>query len=271
MRDAELTEKITGVHATSRGSRGAPRIHATLRRAGDRCGRPGRALVRRRHLHPDRRGPALPGHRRRHRLPPRRRPGHRRPPADRAGRRRTADHLPSAPARSAAHRRRHGRRLVAKRDQPRLQGTLGQYPVPLRHRAARERVGTGGTAPTRSSAHPAPAVPAPATPIRTTSAAAATSGSPERKTPPSFGSASRIWPTRDEADRRAAATGPSSARRADWPLTVIEATSNPVCHGGVRQRANTARGLIASLMLPGCREACRSALGDTKSRRRADL
>lgn len=39
VRDAELTEKITEVHETSRGSYGAPRIHAVLRRDGDGCGR----------------------------------------------------------------------------------------------------------------------------------------------------------------------------------------------------------------------------------------
>jgi putative transposase len=39
VRDAELTGKITEVHRTSRGTYGAPRIHAVLRRDGDRCGR----------------------------------------------------------------------------------------------------------------------------------------------------------------------------------------------------------------------------------------
>lgn len=39
VRDAELTQKITEVHADSRGSYGAPRIHAVLRRSGDGCGR----------------------------------------------------------------------------------------------------------------------------------------------------------------------------------------------------------------------------------------
>ncbi|WP_042374706.1 IS3 family transposase, partial [Streptacidiphilus neutrinimicus] len=38
-RDAELTAKITDVHETSRGSYGAPRIHAVLRRDGEPCGR----------------------------------------------------------------------------------------------------------------------------------------------------------------------------------------------------------------------------------------
>ncbi|GGU84812.1 transposase [Streptomyces albospinus] len=37
LRDAELTEKITEVHETSRGSYGAPRIHAVLQGDGDRC------------------------------------------------------------------------------------------------------------------------------------------------------------------------------------------------------------------------------------------
>ncbi|MGI5518428.1 IS3 family transposase [Streptomyces sp. CA-106131] len=37
--DAALTEKITEIHAESRGSYGAPRIHAALRQDGDRCGR----------------------------------------------------------------------------------------------------------------------------------------------------------------------------------------------------------------------------------------
>lgn len=39
VRDAELTEKITEVHEASRGSYGAPRVHAALRRDGGRCGR----------------------------------------------------------------------------------------------------------------------------------------------------------------------------------------------------------------------------------------
>ena len=39
VRDAKLTGKIIEVHAISRGSYGAPRIHAALQRAGDRCGR----------------------------------------------------------------------------------------------------------------------------------------------------------------------------------------------------------------------------------------
>lgn len=38
-RDADLAEKIAEVHETSRGSYGAPRIHAVLKRGGDRCGR----------------------------------------------------------------------------------------------------------------------------------------------------------------------------------------------------------------------------------------
>ncbi|MFI9322652.1 IS3 family transposase [Kitasatospora aureofaciens] len=39
VRDTELTEKITKVHETSRGTYGAPRVHAALHRDGDRCGR----------------------------------------------------------------------------------------------------------------------------------------------------------------------------------------------------------------------------------------
>ncbi|WP_406174363.1 IS3 family transposase [Streptomyces sp. NBC_00996] len=39
VRDAELTEKITQVHDRSRGTYGAPRIHAVLQRQGDECGR----------------------------------------------------------------------------------------------------------------------------------------------------------------------------------------------------------------------------------------
>ncbi|MEV7186005.1 IS3 family transposase [Kitasatospora sp. NPDC093102] len=39
VRDAELTEKITEVHATSRGTCGAPRVHAVLQGDADRCGR----------------------------------------------------------------------------------------------------------------------------------------------------------------------------------------------------------------------------------------
>ncbi|WP_216590913.1 IS3 family transposase [Streptomyces brasiliscabiei] len=39
VRDAELTEQITEVHAKSRGTYGAPRIHAVLKREGALCGR----------------------------------------------------------------------------------------------------------------------------------------------------------------------------------------------------------------------------------------
>ena len=39
VRDAELTEQITRVHARSRGTYGAPRVHAALRNEGARCGR----------------------------------------------------------------------------------------------------------------------------------------------------------------------------------------------------------------------------------------
>ncbi|WEB40615.1 IS3 family transposase [Streptomyces yunnanensis] len=39
VRDAELTEKITEVHRGSRGTYGAPRVHAVLRREDIRCGR----------------------------------------------------------------------------------------------------------------------------------------------------------------------------------------------------------------------------------------
>lgn len=38
-RDTELTEQITVIHATSRGTYGAPRVHAALRRNGAACGR----------------------------------------------------------------------------------------------------------------------------------------------------------------------------------------------------------------------------------------
>jgi transposase InsO family protein len=38
-RDTELTSKITEIHADSRGSYGAPRVHAQLQQSGDRCGR----------------------------------------------------------------------------------------------------------------------------------------------------------------------------------------------------------------------------------------
>ncbi|WKK23934.1 IS3 family transposase [Streptomyces olivoreticuli] len=38
-RDAELTEKITEVHRASRGTYGAPRVHAVLRREDVKCGR----------------------------------------------------------------------------------------------------------------------------------------------------------------------------------------------------------------------------------------
>ncbi|MER6678802.1 IS3 family transposase [Streptomyces sp. NPDC000983] len=39
VRDAELTEKITEVHERSRGTYGAPRVHAVLKREGEECGR----------------------------------------------------------------------------------------------------------------------------------------------------------------------------------------------------------------------------------------
>ena len=37
--DAELTEKITAVHAESKGTYGSPRVHAALRRQGVTCGK----------------------------------------------------------------------------------------------------------------------------------------------------------------------------------------------------------------------------------------
>ncbi|WP_406252826.1 IS3 family transposase [Streptomyces atratus] len=39
VRDAELTEQITAVHEQSRGTYGAPRVHAVLQREGAGCGR----------------------------------------------------------------------------------------------------------------------------------------------------------------------------------------------------------------------------------------
>ncbi|RPK70350.1 hypothetical protein EES45_35755 [Streptomyces sp. ADI97-07] len=39
VRDSELTEQITEVHARSRGTYGAPRVHAVLTREGAGCGR----------------------------------------------------------------------------------------------------------------------------------------------------------------------------------------------------------------------------------------
>ncbi|MEU8894065.1 IS3 family transposase [Streptomyces sp. NPDC048442] len=39
VRDAELTKQITDVHAKSRGTYGAPRVHAVLKREGSGCGR----------------------------------------------------------------------------------------------------------------------------------------------------------------------------------------------------------------------------------------
>ncbi|EDX21171.1 IS3 family transposase [Streptomyces sp. Mg1] len=39
VRDAELTEYITAVHERSRGTYGAPRVHAVLKREGAGCGR----------------------------------------------------------------------------------------------------------------------------------------------------------------------------------------------------------------------------------------
>lgn len=44
VRDAELTGQITEVHARSRGTYGAPRVHAVLKREGAGCGR--RRVVR---------------------------------------------------------------------------------------------------------------------------------------------------------------------------------------------------------------------------------
>ncbi|WP_436778409.1 IS3 family transposase, partial [Yinghuangia sp. YIM S09857] len=39
VQDADLTEQITGIHEHSRGSYGAPRVHAVLVRGGARVGR----------------------------------------------------------------------------------------------------------------------------------------------------------------------------------------------------------------------------------------
>ncbi|MEN8651598.1 IS3 family transposase [Streptomyces sp. 21So2-11] len=39
VRDADLTEQIIEVHATSCGTYGAPRVHAVLKREGAGCGR----------------------------------------------------------------------------------------------------------------------------------------------------------------------------------------------------------------------------------------
>ncbi|WP_443053050.1 IS3 family transposase [Streptomyces sp. NBC_00273] len=39
VRDRELTEQITQVHARSRGTYGAPRVHAVLKGQGQACGR----------------------------------------------------------------------------------------------------------------------------------------------------------------------------------------------------------------------------------------
>lgn len=39
VRDAELAERVAEVHARSRGSYGAPRVHAQLRQDGEQCGR----------------------------------------------------------------------------------------------------------------------------------------------------------------------------------------------------------------------------------------
>ncbi|MFF7183344.1 IS3 family transposase [Streptomyces sp. NPDC008121] len=47
VRDAELTEQITVVHQRSRGTYGAPRVHAVLQRQGDGCGRRRVALLMR--------------------------------------------------------------------------------------------------------------------------------------------------------------------------------------------------------------------------------
>ncbi|MFF4410729.1 DDE-type integrase/transposase/recombinase [Streptomyces sp. NPDC001404] len=58
--DAELTEKITAVHRASRGTYGAPRVHAVLRREAVQCGRRVARLIRAAGLHGSH-------HRRRHR------------------------------------------------------------------------------------------------------------------------------------------------------------------------------------------------------------
>ncbi|WP_159040526.1 IS3 family transposase [Streptomyces virginiae] len=47
MRDAELTEWITTAHQRSRGTYGAPRVHAVLKREGVGCGRRGIARLMR--------------------------------------------------------------------------------------------------------------------------------------------------------------------------------------------------------------------------------
>ncbi|GAA2930925.1 hypothetical protein GCM10020221_28430 [Streptomyces thioluteus] len=50
VRDAEPTEKIAGVHRDSRGTYGAPPVHAVLRREDVRCGRRRVARLIRDHL-----------------------------------------------------------------------------------------------------------------------------------------------------------------------------------------------------------------------------
>ncbi|WP_316784685.1 IS3 family transposase [Streptomyces sasae] len=61
VRDAELAEKIAEVHEWSRGTYGAPRVHAVLQREGEECGRRRIARLMR--------GAGLQGrHRRRRRL-----------------------------------------------------------------------------------------------------------------------------------------------------------------------------------------------------------
>ncbi|MER8087880.1 IS3 family transposase, partial [Streptomyces sp. NPDC094048] len=60
-RDAELTEQITTVHQRSRGTYGAPRVHAVLKREGAGCGRRRIARLMRQA------GPAGRTRRRRHR------------------------------------------------------------------------------------------------------------------------------------------------------------------------------------------------------------
>lgn len=122
---------------TTAGDHG-PRSHGCLAPRPHCLGLPARPhrarhpLVRRHHIHPDRRGLALSGHGHRHRLPARGRLGNRRSPADRSGGRRTGICLPAAsphPSRDLPLGSRLPRRIQAVVATPRDQRGVGWFVV----------------------------------------------------------------------------------------------------------------------------------------------